>query len=157
MVQVRLLDEGPIRLEALTLARPRLRSTWISLDEVTGCDTGITQKEFDRVEADYSSLLAAQSTLEADHAALQTKQMALEIDYAALQTKQTALEQDYAESQTAQTVLREDYAELLGNEAEVRENYAGLQDDFSRLARIHRWTGMDGVRTAEGVRELQAR
>ena len=25
------------------------------------------------------------------------------------------------------------------------------------LARIHRWTGMDGVRTAEGVRELQAR
>ena len=27
----------------------------------------------------------------------------------------------------------------------------------SLLARIHRWTGMDGVRTAEGVRELQAR
>ena len=26
-----------------------------------------------------------------------------------------------------------------------------------RLARIHRWAGMDGVRTAEGVRELQAR
>ena len=25
------------------------------------------------------------------------------------------------------------------------------------LTRIHRWTGMDGVRTAEGVRELQAR
>ena len=25
------------------------------------------------------------------------------------------------------------------------------------LSRIHRWTGMDGVRTAEGVRELQAR
>ena len=27
----------------------------------------------------------------------------------------------------------------------------------SGLSRIHRWTGMDGVRTAEGVRELQAR
>ena len=25
------------------------------------------------------------------------------------------------------------------------------------LSRIHRWTGMDGVKTAEGVRELQAR
>ena len=25
------------------------------------------------------------------------------------------------------------------------------------LPRIHRWTGMDGVRTLEGVRELQAR
>ena len=28
---------------------------------------------------------------------------------------------------------------------------------WSLLARIHRRTGMDGVRTAEGVRELQAR
>ena len=29
--------------------------------------------------------------------------------------------------------------------------------DGYALPRIHRWTGMDGVRTAEGVRELQAR
>ena len=32
-----------------------------------------------------------------------------------------------------------------------------LEQAHVDLARIHRWTGMDGVRTAEGVRELQAR
>ena len=37
-----------------------------------------------------------------------------------------------------------------------RRNLDGSEPRYY-LTRIHRWTGMDGVRTAEGVRELQAR
>ena len=53
----------------------------------------------------------------------------------------------FTSSFLAQTVTEEKQSRTL----------AVLLSSVSPLARIHRWTGMDGVRTAEGVRELQAR